>query len=53
MKNFMVVALFASAALIGMTGAKAMPIAPLAQDAKTFAVPSSSKALFILCSATA
>jgi hypothetical protein len=32
MKNFMVVALFASAALIGIEGAQAMPIAPLAQD---------------------
>ena len=32
MKNFMAIAFFASAALIGITEAQAMPIAPLAQD---------------------
>ena len=35
MKNFIAVALFASVALIGVTAAQAMPIAPLAQDQNT------------------
>jgi hypothetical protein len=32
MKSFIAVALFASAALVGVTAARAMPIAPLQQD---------------------